>query len=270
MPELPEVETTRRGIAPHIQGKRITAVIVRQPRLRWPVAGDLAKTLVGQRVTAVDRRAKYLLVHTPRGSLIMHLGMSGSLRVLPADSPVAKHDHLDLVFDDQCLRLHDPRRFGAVLWCKDAIEQHPLLRHLGPEPLSHDFDGDWLYRLSRKRRVAVKNLIMDAGVVVGVGNIYANEALFLSGIHPQRPCNRISAARYNRLAANIKAVLQAAIRQGGSTLRDFLRVDGKPGYFAQRLQVYGRAGQPCSVCGQPIRQRRIGQRSSFYCSHCQR
>lgn len=270
MPELPEVETTRRGIAPHILGKRITGLIVRQPQLRWPIAAGLAKTLVGQRVAAVERRAKYLLLRIPRGTLIIHLGMSGSLRVLPADSPVGAHDHVDLMFHDHSLRLRDPRRFGAVLWSPDAVEQHPLLRHLGPEPLDDRFDGNWLYQQSRKRRVAVKSLIMDGRVVVGVGNIYASESLFLSGIHPHRPCNRISPARYATLAENIKAVLQAAIRQGGSTLRDFQRADGKPGYFAQQLRVYGKEGEACSVCGQAIRQRRIGQRSSFYCSHCQR
>ena len=270
MPELPEVETTRRGIAPHILGQRLAAVIVRQPRLRWPVPDGLGKTLAGQKIEAVERRAKYLLLRMSKGMLIVHLGMSGSLRVVPTDSPAGRHDHVDLVFRDCCLRLRDPRRFGAVLWSPGSLTDHPLLRHLGPEPLADNFNGDWLYKQSRRRRVAVKNLIMDGRVLVGVGNIYASESLFLSGIHPNRPCNRISAARYSALAENIKSVLQAAILQGGSTLRDFQRADGKPGYFKQSLQVYGNAEKPCPVCRASIRETRTGQRSTFYCPRCQR
>ncbi len=270
MPELPEVETTRRGIEPHLLNQRVSALLVRQPRLRWPVPEELAALLPGQRVHAVRRRAKYLLLRLDSGGLILHLGMSGSLRVLPADLPAEKHDHLDLVLEDgNCLRLRDPRRFGALLWQPGNAEDHPLLRGLGPEPLEEHFSGPLLQRIAHTRRVAVKNLIMDSRVVVGVGNIYASEALFLARIHPGRDCRRISAERYGRLAAAIKLVLAAAIEQGGTTLRDFSRADGSPGYFALSLKVYGRAGEPCPTCSRPIRQRRIGQRSSFFCPHCQ-
>ncbi|MET0104227.1 MAG: bifunctional DNA-formamidopyrimidine glycosylase/DNA-(apurinic or apyrimidinic site) lyase [Sedimenticola sp.] len=270
MPELPEVETTRRGIEPHILGKRITGVIIRQPRLRWPIPRTLQRTLKGETITRVERRAKYLLLVTAKGHLIMHLGMSGSLRVLPPDTPPGPHDHFDLVFEDCCLRLRDPRRFGAVLWTREDPMAHELIAHLGPEPLSDDFNGDYLHALATRRKVAVKNFIMDGKVVVGVGNIYASESLFMSGIHPQRAANRISRARYETLAKNIKAVLSAAIAQGGTTLRDFQREDGKPGYFSQELRVYGRNGEPCPNCGKPVSQRTIGQRSSYFCNHCQR
>ena len=270
MPELPEVETTRRGIAPHLTGKRISRVLVREPRLRWPVPPDLPARLAGQRLLAVERRAKYLLLRFPAGTLILHLGMSGSLRVLPAASPPGPHDHLDLVFGGHCLRLRDPRRFGAALWTEADPLDHPRLRGLGPEPLSASFDGAHLLQAGRQRRVAVKQLLMDGKVVVGVGNIYANEALFRAGIRPTRPSNRISAARYVRLAAEIKAVLAAAIEQGGTTLRDFQREDGSPGYFRIQLQVYGRGGEPCPVCGAALHECRLGQRSTFYCGHCQR
>ncbi len=271
MPELPEVETTRRGIEPHLLNQTVASLVVRQPRLRWPVPALLSELLPGQRVRAVQRRAKYLLLAMDTGTLILHLGMSGSLRVLPASLPAEKHDHLDLVLDNgQCLRLRDPRRFGTVLWQEGDVSNHSLIRHLGPEPLEDDFDGALLHRLAGCRRVAVKNLIMDSKVVVGVGNIYANEALFLARIHPARACGRISKERYGRLAASIKQVLAAAIEQGGTTLRDFSSADGSPGYFALSLNVYGRAGDPCPGCGRPIRQSRIGQRSSFFCNHCQR
>jgi formamidopyrimidine-DNA glycosylase len=270
MPELPEVETTRSGIAPHIQGRRISGVAVRQPNLRWPVADNLAGLVTGRTVRSVERRAKYLLLNLANGTLILHLGMSGSLRILPRDSEPGKHDHFDLRFRDCCLRLRDPRRFGAVLWTDRPVAEHPLIAHLGPEPLSAAFDGAYLHRQAQKRRVAVKSLIMDGRVVVGVGNIYANEALYRAGIHPTRPAGRISAARYARLSDEIKAVLAAAIRQGGTTLRDFQQEDGRPGYFAQELLVYGRAGEACPGCGSPLRQQRIGQRSSFFCSRCQR
>jgi formamidopyrimidine-DNA glycosylase len=209
-----------------------------------------------------------------QGSLLIHLGMSGSLRVVPADSPPKKHDHLDLVLADRhCLRFHDPRRFGLFLWLPEtpqlAESRHPLLRGLGPEPLGTAFNGDYLHRLSRERRVVVKIFLMDASVVVGVGNIYANESLFLAGIHPARACHRIGLERYRRLAEVIRGVLEASITQGGTTLRDFVQEDGNPGYFAQSLRVYGRTGEPCVACGAPLRQRRLGQRSSFYCVHCQ-
>ncbi len=269
MPELPEVETTRRGIAPHIEGKTIRGVVIRQPKLRWPIPGNLARSLRGEGVIRVKRRAKYLLLETSKGHLILHLGMSGSLRILPPGTPPESHDHFDLVFDDCCLRLRDPRRFGAVLWTGKDPAEHELIAHLGPEPLSDRFDGDYLYRLSRSRRGAVKNFVMDGKVVVGVGNIYASESLFTSGIHPNRAANRISEARYRKLADNIKSILTAAIAQGGTTLRDFQREDGKPGYFAQELKVYGRTGEPCPNCGRTISQRTIGQRSSYFCSHCQ-
>jgi formamidopyrimidine-DNA glycosylase len=270
VPELPEVETTRRGIAPHIEGKSVREVIVRQRRLRWPIYGGLEKLLPGQRVRRVERRAKYLLLRLKQGTLMLHLGMSGSLRIVPTGTEAGPHDHFDLEFADVTLRLRDPRRFGAVVWTRQPPEQHPLLRHLGPEPLADEFNGDLLYRRSRGRKVAVKNLLMDGKVVVGVGNIYANESLFLAGIHPNRPCNRISRERYQRLAAMVKRVLTEAIRQGGTTLRDFQQGDGQPGYFAQQLLVYGKQGEPCPTCGRPLKQSRIGQRSSFFCPRCQR
>ncbi len=268
MPELPEVETTRRGIAPHLRGRRVSGAVVRQPQLRWPVP-DLARLLTGQRVHAIERRAKYLLIRFGNGTLIIHLGMSGSLRVLPAGSPPRLHDHVDLLFGPRCLRLHDPRRFGAILWTEGDPLDHPRLRDLGPEPLSDAFDGSYLYRIARQRRVAIKSLLMDGRVVVGVGNIYATEALFHAGIHPLRASHRVSRARLERLAAEIKRVLRYAIRRGGTTLRDFLNESGEPGYFAQELAVYGRAGEPCRACGTRIRSRLIGQRASAYCPHCQ-
>ncbi|NKN34122.1 bifunctional DNA-formamidopyrimidine glycosylase/DNA-(apurinic or apyrimidinic site) lyase [Marichromatium bheemlicum] len=275
MPELPEVETTLRGIRPHLEGRRIARLLVREPRLRQPVAPDTAERITGTRIETLERRSKYLLLGLGHGSLLIHLGMSGSLRILDPTTPPRRHDHIDLICTDgPCLRLHDPRRFGLFQWTPqtptEARRSHPLLRHLGPEPLTAEFDGDFLHRIARSRRIAVKTLIMDARVVVGVGNIYANESLFLAGIHPARPCNRISRARYQRLAETIRAVLAAAIAQGGTTLRDFLRDDGQPGYFAQSLQVYGRAGAPCRTCATPLRELRIAQRSTVYCPRCQR
>lgn len=271
MPELPEVETTRRGIAPHLEQRRIEAVVVRQPRLRWPVPDQLAEELPGQRIQAIHRRAKYLLLEVSAGTLLLHLGMSGSLRIIAADEPPRAHDHFDLVVEQgRALRLTDPRRFGAVLWQPTDAGPHPLLGHLGPEPLAAGFDGDHLYRCSRGRRVAVKHLIMDNRVVVGVGNIYANEALFRSGIRPDRASGRISLARYQRLAEAIRQVLAEAIHQGGTTLRDFVGGEGRPGYFQQSLQVYGRAGQPCPTCRRPLREQRMAQRTTVFCAHCQR
>ena len=270
MPELPEVETTRRGIEPHLLGRRVTGLVVREPRLRWPVPAALSKELPGAPIEAIERRGKYLLFATPRGTLIVHLGMSGSLRVLDANTPPLRHDHLDLLFESRCLRYHDPRRFGAVLWTREPPAEHPLLRDLGPEPLSGAFDGEWLHRRSRGRSTPVKSLIMDAGVVVGVGNIYANEALFMAGVHPFRRCDRVALERYRLLAEAIREVLSNAIAVGGTTLRDFVREDGRPGYFRQQLQVYGRQGEPCRRCGAPLRQRRLAQRSTFYCAGCQR
>jgi formamidopyrimidine-DNA glycosylase len=271
MPELPEVETARRGIAPHLVGRRVVRVVVRDPRLRWPVPPALARDLTGQVVTGVDRRAKYLLLRSDRGTAILHLGMSGSLRVVPAATAPRPHDHVDLVLEDgHALRLTDPRRFGCLLWTRRDPRAHPLLAGLGPEPLGPDFSGGHLYRATRGRRAAVKTVLMDARTVAGVGNIYANEALFIAGIHPARPAGRVSATRYERLAGAVRSVLAEAIAAGGTTLRDFVRVDGEPGYFAQNLRAYERDGQPCVTCGTPIRRRVIGQRASYFCPRCQR
>ncbi|MBA6413577.1 bifunctional DNA-formamidopyrimidine glycosylase/DNA-(apurinic or apyrimidinic site) lyase [Parahaliea sp. F7430] len=271
MPELPEVETTRRGVAPYVEGEQVDELLVRESRLRWPVPADLPQLLRGQRVLSVSRRAKYLLFHTAAGTLLVHLGMSGSLRVLRQPIPAAgPHDHIDLrLSSGDCLRFNDPRRFGCFLWSEPG-ETHPLLAHLGPEPLSDSFDGLLLHRLSRGRRGPVKNFIMDGRIVVGVGNIYANEALYLAGIRPDRSAGRISLARYERLSDYIKQVLTSAIEQGGTTLRDFVGGDGKPGYFAQQLHVYGRAGLACKTCGGVLREQRLAQRSTVYCVTCQR
>ncbi|QSA96463.1 bifunctional DNA-formamidopyrimidine glycosylase/DNA-(apurinic or apyrimidinic site) lyase [Methylococcus sp. EFPC2] len=271
MPELPEVETTRRGIAPHITARTVSAVVVREPRLRWPVPEELGELLIGGVIQTVDRRAKYLLLRTERGSLIIHLGMSGSLRIVPADTVPRKHDHVDLVFDDGlCLRFHDPRRFGCILWTADDPLDHVLLASLGPEPLGASFSGDDLYRASRGSKTAIKPYLMDGKQVVGVGNIYASEALFRAGIHPQRKAGAVGLDRYRALADAIRAVLSEAIAQGGTTLRDFVNESGSPGYFQQTLNVYGREGEPCRRCGAPIRQLKLGQRASYYCAHCQR
>lgn len=271
MPELPEVETTCRGIAPHIEGKIIRHVIVRQPKLRWPVPESLAQALTGQCIQSVSRRAKYLLLAAHSGTVLLHLGMSGSLRIQSADQAVGKHDHVDFVFDDgTVLRFNDPRRFGAVLWTTQPVAEHPLIKDLGPEPLLADFNGELLYALSRNRKVAVKSFIMDSHIVVGVGNIYANEALFMSGILPTRHAGKVSLARYQKLAECIAVVLRQAIEQGGTTLRDFVNEAGKPGYFQQQLRVYGRAGLPCISCKQPLTEIRIANRSTVFCSACQR
>ncbi len=272
MPELPEVETTRRGIDRLVKGQTVATVIVRNPRLRRRVPLSLARELPGQRITTVGRRAKYLLLGTPGGTLIIHLGMSGSLRIVAAATPPEKHDHVDIVLGNgRCLRFADPRRFGLLLWTRQDPLRHPLLRQLGPEPLDCGtaFDGDYLYQLSRGRRVAIKPWIMSARVVVGVGNIYASEALFRAGIHPLRAAGRLSCRRYHLLVENIRRVLTEAIAAGGTTLRDFQHGEGRPGYFRQRLQVYGRARQPCLHCGAPVREIRQGQRTTYYCSHCQ-
>lgn len=270
MPELPEVETIRRGIRPHIEGGEVSGVEIRQPQLRWPVPPQITELLPGQQLYEVGRRGKYLLLSFEHGTLIIHLGMSGSLRILDPKTPIQKHDHFDLGFsNDTVLRLRDPRRFGAVLWTEDPPLEHPLLRNLGPEPLGKQFDGDTLYQRSKQRHTAIKNHIMDSRIVVGVGNIYANESLFRAGIHPSRPVNRISQLRYRELADAIILVLQQAIRQGGTTLRDFQQEDGRPGYFAQELQVYGKSGQPCPRCGTAIKHKTLGQRSSYYCPQCQ-
>lgn len=273
MPELPEVETTRRGIEPFIIEQIIADVVLRQPRLRWPVRTDLAELLHGERIIAVRRRAKYLLLETAVGTLIIHLGMSGSLRVFTSSNVpnVQKHDHLDIVFiNGSILRFHDPRRFGAVLWYIGAIEHHPLLAKLGPEPLSDEFNGSYLYDRLNKQKRAIKIAIMDNKNVVGVGNIYANEALFRSQIHPATSALNLTSAQYIILAEKIKEVLQEAIIAGGSTLRDFVNSDGKSGYFQLQHDVYGRVNEHCKICGQLIEKISLGQRSSFFCPTCQK
>jgi len=270
MPELPEVETTRRGIAPHVEGRRVVAVTLRRPDLRWPIPGEIGELLPGSRIDAVRRRAKYLLLDTARGSALLHLGMSGSLRVLPALVPPGPHDHVDLQLEGgEMLRFNDPRRFGCLLW-QPTGEVHPLLAGLGPEPLSGAFDGDRLFAISRGRRGPIKSLLMDQAVVVGVGNIYAAEALFMAGIDPRRAAGRVSLQRYRALADAVRTVLAHAIERGGTTLRDFLAPDGAPGYFEQELQVYGREGEPCRRCGSVLRGQAIGQRASVWCPRCQR
>lgn len=269
MPELPEVETTKRGISPHIRKQKVNNVIVRQSSLRWPVTRNLKQKLTNQTIKDIQRRAKYLLFKTETGHLIIHLGMSGSLRLVENQLAPNKHDHIDVVFTKKTLRFHDPRRFGAVLWTSKDPLQHKLLSKLGPEPLNEEFTGEHLHKLAQAKKVNVKNFIMNSHIVVGVGNIYASESLFLSGIHPQRAAGRISLARYEILAENIKQVLSHAIQLGGTTLRDFVREDGKPGYFANQLNVYNQTGKPCPVCNNPIKVRTISQRSSFYCVQCQ-
>lgn len=270
MPELPEVETTRRGIAPYLSGRQVCEVRLRRPDLRWPIPPELTAQLPGQRIQAVRRRAKYLLLEAQTGSVLVHLGMSGSLRILPQQAPVRPHDHADLLLDDgRLLRLTDPRRFGALLWQPQG-QVHALLAGLGPEPLSEDFDAAYLMRRATGRSAPVKHVLMDQRIVVGVGNIYAAEALFLAGIHPGRPAGRIAAARWVRLVTAVKEVLGQAIERGGTTLRDFIAPDGQPGYFAQELFVYGRAGQPCKRCGGRLRAADWGQRATVYCPRCQR
>ncbi|ALT00107.1 bifunctional DNA-formamidopyrimidine glycosylase/DNA-(apurinic or apyrimidinic site) lyase [Lacimicrobium alkaliphilum] len=270
MPELPEVEVSRLGISPLMIGQQISRITVRQPKLRWPVPQAIHQA-EGYQILNIRRRAKYLLLDTEPGSIILHLGMSGKLRVLALNAPLQKHDHLIIALDNQhSLRLNDPRRFGACLWQGRDEPTLPLLTRLGPEPLTSDFDGERLYRLSRGRKQAVKNFIMDNAIVVGVGNIYANESLFLAGIDPRRQAGRVGQDKYQQLAEAIKQVLIGAIEQGGTTLKDFAQADGNPGYFAQQLRVYGRSGQACMVCETPVRAVVIGQRNSFYCSQCQR
>ncbi|WP_252109493.1 MULTISPECIES: bifunctional DNA-formamidopyrimidine glycosylase/DNA-(apurinic or apyrimidinic site) lyase [unclassified Halomonas] len=277
MPELPEVETTRLGIAPYIEGQEIAEVRVRNRRLRVPVPEDFEQRLIGARVGSVTRRAKYLRLPLAsseggsEGTLLWHLGMSGSLRIARVGDLPKKHDHVDLVTGDGfVLRYHDPRRFGFVDWQQGDGTEDTRLAHLGPEPLSEAFDGAWLYRLSRGKRMAVKPFLMDNRVVVGAGNIYAAEALFIAGIDPRRAAGRISKARFDDLAVAVKEVLAAAITKGGTTLRDFVSGQGEPGYFAQQLNVYGRQGEPCRRCGQSLKRIVLGQRASVFCPGCQR
>lgn len=277
MPELPEVETVRRGVEPHVLGRRIATVVVRDARLRWPVPADLASFLQGRTITATSRRGKYLLLHldgefaTAGDRLIIHLGMSGRLKVLAADTPLIAHDHLDLLLDNGLLlRYHDPRRFGAVLPWPASQTTHPLMETMGPEPFSEAFSGDYLFTRSRGKTTAVKTFLMDGGIVVGAGNIYAAESLFRAGIRPTRLAGRVTRAEYVRLADAVRAVLASAIEQGGTTLRDFAGANGEAGYFQQDLYVYGREGEPCRVCGTAIKLLRLGNRQSCYCPKCQR
>lgn len=274
MPELPEVETTCRGITPHVAGHRIRHLTVHDGRLRWPVPAELPAALAGALVTHISRRGKYLLFHTATGIMMVHLGMSGSLRLVEPGTARKRHDHLVWALDSGWeLRFHDPRRFGCCLWLTGALlddpECHPLLAALGPEPLSEAFRDDHLFRQSRGKTTPVKSLLMDSHVVVGVGNIYANEALFRVGIHPLREAGRIGAARYQRLTGVIREILAQAIERGGTTLRDFVNGNGEPGYFQQELSVYGRAGQPCAQCGKALKEVRLNARSTVYCGHCQ-
>jgi formamidopyrimidine-DNA glycosylase len=270
VPELPEVETTRRGIAPHLVGRHVRQLVLRTRKLRWPVPPALPETLRGQAILDVGRRAKYLLLHTEPGTVLVHLGMSGSLRVLPKHVAPGRHDHVDLVLDSgKALRFNDPRRFGFWLWQPSGFT-HDLLAELGPEPLGDEFDGDHLWRLSRGRRVAVKNFLMDQRVVVGVGNIYAAEALFKAGIDPRRAAGRVARERYRMLADAVRDVLARSIRKGGTTIRDYVDSDGQPGWFELELDVYGREGEPCRVCRATIKSLRLGQRASCYCPKCQK
>lgn len=268
MPELPEVEITRLGISPYVTNRTVRNIRVHNPHLRWRVPLRLANNLIGRRIKSVTRRAKYLLLNTCSGTVIIHLGMSGSLRVLKSWTPPNRHDHVDFIFDDECLRFRDPRRFGCILWSNQPT-RHRLLKNLGPEPLGGEFNGNHLYQSSRRRSGAVKGLLMNARVVSGVGNIYANEALFAAGIHPQRRADRVSLKRYQLLAHATKRILTAAIQAGGTTLKDFQRADGQPGYFRHSLKVYGREGELCPRCGASIRRKVAQGRSSFYCPRCQ-
>ncbi|HJV87974.1 MAG TPA: bifunctional DNA-formamidopyrimidine glycosylase/DNA-(apurinic or apyrimidinic site) lyase [Noviherbaspirillum sp.] len=273
MPELPEVEVTRRGVAPHLDGKIVTAVTLRHDGLRWPFPDKLAARLCNRRIHATRRRGKYLLIEFDHGTLILHLGMSGHLRILPKDTPARKHDHFDLEIGAQVLRMTDPRRFGAVLWHgaeEGPVEEHILLRGLGVEPLEEGFSAEMLYRNTRNRSAAIKQVLLAGDIVVGVGNIYASESLFKAGINPKTAAQRIGLARYEKLVAAIRETLAAAIAQGGSTLRDFMAANGQPGYFQQSYFVYDRAGEPCRVCGATVRQLKQGQRSTFYCPNCQK
>jgi formamidopyrimidine-DNA glycosylase len=270
MPELPEVETTCKGISPYVVNNIIVDVTVKEPQLRWPVPADLSQLLSGLEVVSVTRRGKYCLLNTCTGTIILHLGMSGNLRIVAASEPAKKHDHVDFVFQNNlALRFNDQRKFGAVLWAEGNAANHPLLKDLGPEPLTSDFHSEYLYQRAKGKKMPVKTFIMDGHIVVGVGNIYASESLFMAGILPTRPAGDISASEYHKLVTAIKNVLQRAIAQGGTTLKDFVNAQGKPGYFSQSLTVYGRAGQPCYQCQNLIQQIKIGQRASYFCAVCQ-
>ena len=271
MPELPEVETTRRGIEPHVVGRRIHRLLVHDRRLRWPVDLAIVTAVAGREIRRAGRRAKYLLLETEVGTLILHLGMSGNLRVLPAHTPRIAHDHVDIELDSgQTLRFNDPRRFGSLMFTAGDPSLHPLLASLAPEPLEHDFDADYLWRITRRRSVPIKQLIMNARLVVGVGNIYASEALFRARIRPRRQARLLTRVECAKLVRAIKATLSMAVKVGGTTLRDYVGADGNPGYFRQKLYVYERAGKPCRVCGNPVKQFTQGARSTYWCSTCQR
>jgi formamidopyrimidine-DNA glycosylase len=271
MPELPEVETICRGIAPHIIGQTIKQVLVRQPRLRWMVSKTLAEDLTGLTIKSVTRRAKYLLLATDQGTLLVHLGMSGRLRIMTSEQEAGKHDHVDIIFtDNTVLRYNDPRRFGAVLWTVDAVTEHKLLKDLGVEPLDDACNGELLFQLSRKRKVPIKSFIMNSHIVVGVGNIYANEALFMAGLLPTRHAGTIALDDYQRLVDCIRVVLRHAIEQGGTTLKDFVNESGQAGYFQQQLRVYGRAGLPCVDCQQALQEIRLANRTTVFCCACQK
>ncbi len=271
MPELPEVETTRRGLEPHVSGRRIVALTLREPRLRWRVPDDLPAKVSGQRITGTGRRAKYLLIGLESGTLLVHLGMSGTLRVLPAATPRIAHDHYDLLLDSgNTVRFNDPRRFGSLHYTSDDPERHPLLARLAPEPFDPAFDSDYLWRITRRRRASIKQVLMNSRLVVGVGNIYASEALFRARIRPRRRAMSLSRQEAKRLVRAVRAVLSLAIKAGGTTLRDYVGADGAPGYFRQRLYVYERAGKACRVCGTLVRQLTQQGRSTYYCSSCQK
>jgi formamidopyrimidine-DNA glycosylase len=270
MPELPEVETTRRGLAPHVVGRSIAAIEVREPRLRWPVAKTLAARLAGQRIEAIERRGKYLLFGTTAGTLLVHLGMSGSLRYLQEPPAHGLHDHVDMRFaGGGLLRFNDPRRFGSWLLTTEPA-QHPLLKELGPEPLSADFTAEYLWSSSRGRRVSIKQHLMNGKIVVGVGNIYANEALYRAGIHPLRAAGKIARARFELLVTAVRDVLNDALEEGGTTLRNYVDGNGNPGYFRLSLNVYERDGEACKRCGTPIKRRVQGQRATYFCPQCQK
>jgi formamidopyrimidine-DNA glycosylase len=270
MPELPEVETILRGIKPHIVNQTIKNVTVRHHGLRWPVPQNIQKDLKNKKITAIHRRGKYLIFELNHEAVILHLGMSGTLRILTHYLPPKKHDHIDIVMaNGVILRFADPRRFGAFLFTKDKFTHHPLLKNLGPEPFDKVFTGKYLWSRAQHRKVMIKSFIMDNKTVVGVGNIYAAEALFLAGINPKTPANQISQERYDQLIKAIKFILRQAIKRGGTTLKDFVNSEGKPGYFANQLNVYGRAGLPCIKCHALLTSTQIGQRSTVYCEKCQ-
>jgi len=271
MPELPEVETSRRGIEPHLLNRKIKEVIIRQHKLRWPIPENLPQLVAGKKILAVSRRAKYIYLELENGTIIIHLGMSGSLRICTEKMPAEKHDHIDIqVSNNKILRLRDPRKFGCVLWAKGDVASHKLIKPLGPEPLDESFSADYLYSTAKKRQCSIKAFIMNSHIVVGIGNIYASEALFRAGINPKRSAGKISFTRIEKLVDAIKITLHAAIKEGGTTLRDFTGISGQPGYFAQKLLVYGRTGEPCPQCNEAVKQFVQQSRSTFYCPNCQK